>query len=143
MEMTITAAAIATIISAITSALISLLIRRSNKYDSIENQLDSILKIAIEYPYLESEEFTSTWKSDFDTSDEKYLRYDVYGTLLFNYLTRIASYYNYNRKKIEDYIAIKDWIRLHGKYWKNPKSSYENVDSYDKKFVELVESYLK
>lgn len=142
-DITLTAAAIATLISALTSALMTLWLTRTNKKKNIDDQLDAILKIAIQYPYLESEQFCCSWRSDFDKSDEKYLRYDVYCNLLFNFLSRVAEYYSYDRQKIENYITIKDWVRHHGLYWKNPISEYENVDSYDKKFVELINGYLK
>lgn len=142
-EFTITAAAIATLVSAGTSASISLWINGSNKKKSIDDQLDGILKIAVQYPYLESEKFTKSWINNLDNDDEKYLRYEVYCVLLFNFLCRISDYYDFDKKKIENYIAIKDWVRLHESYWKNPSSSYENVDSYDKEFVDLINSYLK
>lgn len=142
-DITLTAAAIATLISALTSALMTLWLTGTNKKKNIDDQLDAILKIAIQYPYLESEHFCFSWKSDFDKNDEKYLRYDVYCNLLFNFLSRVAEHYKYDKKKIENYIAIKDWVRLHGLYWKNPTSEYENVDSYDKCFVELINGYLK
>ena len=142
-DITLTAAAIATLISAITSAFITLWITKFNKKKNLDDQLDGLLKISIQYPYLESQKFAETWKSDYDENDEKYLRYDLYCVLLFNYLARVAQYHNYEKKKIENYIAIKDWIRHHSKYWKNPTNSYENVDTYEKKFVEIVNSYLK
>ena len=91
MEMTITSAAIATLISGLTSTIITLLISNNNKARSLDAQLDEILKIAIKYPYLESENFTSSWKSNFDRSDERYLRYDVYGTLIFNFFSSSCS----------------------------------------------------
>jgi len=142
-DITITAAAIATLISAITSAIITLLITKANRKKGLDDQLDAILKIAIQYPYLESENFTDSWQSTFDKTNEHYLRYDVYCNLVFNFLCRVALYYKYNTQKIENYIAIKDWVRLHGKYWSDPVSTYENVDSYDRKFVELIKNYLK
>lgn len=142
-EFTVTAAAIATIVSAATSATISLWINGNNQKKSIDDQLDGILKIAVQYPYLESERFTKSWSTNCESDDEKYLRYEIYCVLLFNFLCRISQYYKFEKKKIENYIAIKDWVRLHENYWKNPSSSYENVDSYDKKFVELINSYLK
>ncbi len=142
MEITITSAAIATLISATIFTVISIWITRLNKKAKIDNQLESILKIAIQYPYLESEDFTNGWKSNFDRNDEKYLRYDVYCELLFNFLSDLASHYHYNKNKIEGYIAIKEWVRLHGKYWKDPSLSYGNIDSYDEKFIQIIDSYL-
>ena len=141
--MDITSAAIATIISAATSSVISLLIVNSNKKKDLDNQLDGILKIAVQYPYLENSQFTDTWTSKFNVNDEKYLRYEIYCTLVFNYLSRLCSYYKFNETKIEKYLAVKDWVRLHKKYWKDPTDAYENTDSYDKDFVSLIEQYLR
>ena len=73
-DITITAAAIATLISALTSACMTLWITGTNKKKNLDDQLDAILKIAIQYPYLESAAFALGWKSDFDKNDEKYLR---------------------------------------------------------------------
>jgi hypothetical protein len=141
--MDITSAAIATIISAATSSVISLLIANSNKKRELNNQLDGILKIAVQYPYLESSQFTNTWTSKFDVNDERYLRYEVYCTLVFNFLSRLCSYYKFDETKIEKHLAVKDWVRLHKKYWKDPTDAYENTDSYDKDFVSLIEKYLR
>jgi hypothetical protein len=143
MEFSITSAAIATIISALTSVLVSLGLNKSNKKKHIDDQLDDILKIAIQYPYVESDAFASTWNQNKNSNNEQYLRYDIYCTLLFNYLSRVADFYRYDKQKIENYIAIKDWIRLHKDYWLNPTSSYENIDGYDPKFRELITTYLK
>lgn len=142
-DITLTAAAIATLISAMTSAAITLWINRSNKKKNLDDQLDTLLKLALQYPYLESDHFTLSWTSGFDKSNEKYLRYDVYCNLLFNFIYRVAKHYKYNVKKIEDYVGMKHWIRTHCKNWQDPASKYENVDSYDKKFVDFINTYLK
>jgi len=73
MDTTLTAAAIATIISAITSASITLYINNSNKKKNIDDQLDTLLKLAIQYPYLESsklEKITEIWSNDFRVPQE-------------------------------------------------------------------------
>ena len=143
MDITITSATIASLISIIISSTISLVIANSNKKKGLDDQLDSLLKIAVQYPYLESQSFTNLWNSSFDQDDERMLRYDVYCILLFNYLSRVASHYKYSSSKIEAYVGIKDWVRLHKKYWEDPTSSYENIDGYDKEFVDLIKRYLK
>lgn len=141
--MDITSAAIATLISAITSAFVTFLLAKFNSKKSLDDQLDGILKISIQYPYLESKDFTSAWTSNYDRNDEKALRYEVYCTLVFNYMSRLAKYYEYNEKKIEEHVALKPWARIHAKYWRDPTEPYENVDTYDPPFVKLVEGYLK
>ena len=142
-DFSVTSAAIATLISATTATGISMWITHGNKMKNLDDQLDGILKIAIQYPYLESDHFTSSWSSKFDRNDERYLRYDVYCTLIFNFLERLSKHFKYDKYKVENYVAIKDWVRLHGKYWNDPTSSYENIDSYEKEFVDLINSYLK
>jgi hypothetical protein len=139
----ITSAAIATVISAGTSATISLLIARNNTKKSLDDQLDGILKIAVQYPYLESKSFTDNWTSKYDKNDEKQLRYEVYATMVFNYLSRLSSFYRHNNDKIEQHVAMKQWVRIHRKYWHDPTEAYENVDTYDDPFVKLVENDLK
>lgn len=143
MEFTITSAAIATLISALTSALVTLLLSNDKKKRHIDDQLDEIIKISIQYPYLESISFTSTWIPNKNANKEEYLRYDAYCTLLFNFLSRVSTFYQYDKKKIENYIAIKEWIRIHKDYWQNPETSYENIDSYDSQFRELINYYIK
>ena len=143
MDITITSAAIATVVAAITSAVVALFIANRNSKKALDDQLDAILKIAIQYPYLECKDFTNNWSSKYDRNDEKALRYEVYCTLVFNFMTRLCEHYKYNKTKIEQHIAIKQWTRIHAKYWHDPTEAYENVDTYDKAFVDLIESYLK
>lgn len=143
MDVIITSAAIATIVSAITSASVALLIASRNSKKAIDDQLDGLLKIAIQYPYLECKDFTNTWSSKYDRNDEKALRYEVYCTLVFNFMSRLCEYYKYDQNKIEQHIAIKQWARIHSKYWHDPTEAYENVDTYDEGFVNLIGSYFK
>lgn len=142
MELTLTAAAIATIISAATSATITLYINKSNKMKYLDDQLDTLLKIALQYPHLENPNFIKTWNDNKDSDNDDYLRYDLYCTLLFNFFSRLAAHFNYDQKKIDDYIAAKDWIRAHKDYWLNPVNTFENIDSYDTKFKQLITTYL-
>jgi len=142
MNIDITSAAIATIIATITSTLVTLFINRNKYQHELDNQLDSILKLALQYPYLENKEFTNNWSSKYDLSDEKSLRYEIYATLVYNYLSRFSEFYKFNIKKIEKKLAIKEWIRMHGKYWYDPTIPNENIDIYDPPFKKLVGYYL-
>ena len=142
MELTLTAAAIATIISALTSAIITLYINRSNKTKYLDDQLDTLLKTALQYPFLENPSFLKTWSDNKNSEKDEYLRYDIYCTLLFNFFSRVAAHFDYDKKKIEAFVAAKDWIRLHKDYWLNPIDTFENIDSYDRKFKKLINEYL-
>lgn len=139
--MDITSAAIATGISALTASIVSLLIYRKNAKRALDEQLDKIIQIAIQYPYLEDYNFTQTWDPS-KVSEEKYLRYELYCNLVFNYLERVTENY-YRKKKISSFLNAKDWTRLHSKCWKNPTSPYENIDSYSKKFRQIFNEWIQ
>lgn len=141
--MDITAAAIATLISSGVASLVAVSINKANGKKSLHDQLDSIIKIAIQYPYLENQAFTSTWTANKESDDERYLRYENYCTLVFNYLERLCKFYKYDTKKIESHLNVKGWIRVHEQCWHNPSEPYENKDGYEQQFKEILESYLR
>lgn len=140
--MDVTAAAIASIVSTFVATSVTLRINKSNKKKVLEDQLDSILKIAIQHPYLESTLFTETWAANKNSTDEKYLRYDIYCNLVFNYMERLCNHYNYDEQKISNHINIKDWIRVHKQCWENPSTPYENADGYPEKLKSFLNKYL-
>jgi len=116
--------------------------RTKDKLDSLDNRLDSIIQIGIEYPYLEDKHFARRWCENKDNPDDRYMRYDNYCNIVFNFLHSVCEFYNYDRKKIEDYIDIRDWVRTHKDNWQNPVDEYENVDGYDDKFKKFIDSYI-
>jgi hypothetical protein len=140
--MDITAAAIATVISSCVATFVALQINNKNARKALNEQLDGIIKIAIQYPYLESTNFANSWNANRDSQDEKYLRYDNYCNLVFNYLSRISEHYNFNKKKIENHLNVKDWIRVHQQCWQNPSTPYENADGYSSEFKKFINTYL-
>jgi hypothetical protein len=142
--MDITAAAIATIISSGVATIVTLIINKKDSIQNLNDQLDNIIKISIQYPYLESLKFTETWNENKESSDDKYLRYENYCTLVFNYLERLCEHFNYNKRKLNTQsLNIRDWVRAHKQCWKNPSIPYENMESYSEKFKNLINSYLE
>lgn len=142
MKMTLIATFISTLIASLSSVSLSLFLRRKCEQESLDNQLDSILKISIKYPYLESTEFTKTWKENCKNADEKFRRYENYATLVFNYLSRVCEFFGYKEKQIKKYIDINGWVRIHKDYWYNPTIDNENEISYDKKFKDIIHKIL-
>lgn len=140
--MDVTAAAIASVVSTFVATSVTLRINKSNKKKVLEDQLDSILKIAIQHPYLESTLFTETWTVNKNSTAKKYLRYEIYCNLVFNYMERLCDYYNYNERKISKHINLKDWIRVHKQCWENPSAPFENADGYPEKLKALLTKYL-
>lgn len=141
--MDITAAAIATLLSSAIATSVTLLINRGNSLKNLSDQLDNILKISIQYPYLENPAFTATWNDNKNSVDEKYLRYDNYCNLVFNYMERLCKYYNFNENKIQNHINIRVWIRVHKQCWTSPSTPYENADGYSKELKKLLKHFLQ
>ena len=133
---------IATIFSTLVTIIISIIVNKRDKLQNLDNQLDSILKIAVEYPYLESPAFTKTWKENCKNSTEAYRRYEAYATLVFNYLSRVSAFFKYDMKKINGYIDIKGWVKIHQTYWFSPSESNENEQVYDEKFKKIIHTIL-
>jgi len=138
--MDITDASIATVISSTVATLLSLYLNNKTTIRYLNDQLDEIIKISIQYPYLESELFTSKWDPN-DLSDE-YIRYENYCTLMFNFLERFCKYYRYDDEKIRVKLNVRSWVRIHKEYWLKPSTPYDNIDSYDKQFRQLINNYL-
>jgi hypothetical protein len=125
------------------SSKITLDLYKSERKEKLFDDLDQILEIGIEYPYLESKEFTSKWNNYRGTDDEKYLRYDMYCNRIFNYLSRVYSHFNKDKKKIEEFLEVKSWVRTHKYNWLNPSDENENIDAYDQDFRTFINSYIK
>jgi hypothetical protein len=115
---------------------------KKEKRKELTDELNKIIEIAIIYPYVESKNFTSKWEANKDSDDEKYLRYDMYCNRLYNHLHNVCKFFKYNKQKIEDFVDIKTWIRIHRQNWLNPVDENENIDGYDKKFRDFINSYL-
>ncbi|MCH7312644.1 hypothetical protein N5I80_07180 [Acinetobacter junii] len=141
---------IGTLVSVIISSLwVTFLHFREKKQDKLSElnqELNEILQISIQYPYLESKAYCDNW-NHLDPnihSDEKALRYYNFTTLVFNYLSKLSAHCKYDDECIQkNHINMKSWIRLHKKAWENPLNDpNENIDSYDAKFVSLVNKCL-
>lgn len=133
-------------VGAVSAAISAYQANRTAKYlrrSSLDNDLNDILKIAIEYPYLESHAFTSAWVVNRVNPNDKYLRYDMFCNLLFNYLVCLHDFYGGNKKKIENYVDVKTWIRLHKYNWLHPIDDNENIDGYDPKFRQFINGYIQ
>ncbi len=139
-------AIIATLISCI-ATIVNYFIFRTNYKASEEKRfndnLNQILSISIQYPYLEDFNFICTWTKNRNSSDDKYLRYDTYCIYNFNFLDRLCKYYRYNRKKIEHFVHVKEIIRTHASWWIHPKNEFDNIEGYSKEFRDFINSYLE
>ena len=87
------AAGVSSVISAVVSLLVVHLTRQGEEKRALNNELSDILKIGIEYPYFEMETFASTWHPEKANKDERYAKYELYATLVFNHLERRCKFH--------------------------------------------------
>lgn len=135
------AAAISAICAAISTVMTYRLYRKEKK-QKLNDKLDRILEIGIEYPYVENANFISRWVEEKNGQDEKYLRYDMYCNLMFNFLAALYAHYNGCKEDVEGFVDVKTWVRAHKLNWKHPVDPNENIDGYSPKFREFINSYI-
>jgi len=124
------------------SSKITLDLYRKEKKEKLVDELNKILQIGIEYPYLETKNFTNKWNEFKNSDEEKYMRYDMYCNLLFNFIHHVCEYFNYDKEQIESFIDVKTWLRTHRQNWLSPLDENENIDGYDEEFRKFINSYL-
>ena len=143
METELASAIISAIVSAAVSLIVMFITNKSSQRQELEKQLDEIIKIGIQNPKFEQHNFTDQWKSSIGEQSIEYASYELYATLVFNYLERFGRFNNFNLTKMEKRLGVKEWIKIHKAYWQHPNFDNENAEQYDKRFVALVENCLK
>lgn len=136
------ASVVCAIISGI-SAYLSYYYKRSDDKADLGRELNRILEICVQYPHFEYPPFTNDWLNHRGADNEIYLRYDTYCNLIYNYLYHVYKYYGGKKEKIEQYIDVRNWIRLHKQNWQHPTDANENIDAYDEEFRQFINSYLQ
>ena len=117
-------------------------IAQRNEHSELDKRLDEILKIAIQYPYLESKEFTKQWNAKKVSDDIRYIRYDNFCNLVFNFIHKVYETFDKDKSKIENYIDVKNWIYLHEDNWRYPIEPHENIEGYDESFRRFINNYI-
>ena len=143
--------AVTTLISAIISGFVAFLVckwqvskvKQSSEEARLNEQLFNILKIQIEYPYLEHTQFTNTWIREKAIENLDYQRYDSYCCILFNFMWQIYELYDGDKSKIEKFFAVAEEVIIHKIWWQNPLNPRDNIDGYDEKFRIYINSVIE
>ncbi len=136
---TVIATVVASIIGAASGVFVGLYSLRDQRKQKLVAQVDRVVDLGIEYPYLENDEFCRNWPAD-EINDEKYMRYDNYCCQVFNLLERIWQFSKGQPDSMRDFIYFEELIFRHKKWW---FSEIENREGYEKGFLFFVKSYLE
>jgi hypothetical protein len=136
---TIIATMVASIIGAGSGVFVGFYSLWDQRKQKLIAQVDRVVDLGIEYPYLENDEFCRNWPGE-EINDEKYMRYDNYCCQVFNLLERIWQFSKGQPDTMRDFIYFEELIFRHKKWW---FSEIENREGYERGFLIFVRSYLE
>lgn len=145
------ASAVASFIAIVVTVIIYRLTQKSAREMYLYDRLRELQMLTMKYPYLEDKNFTKRWNilkkkiknnTITDSEREKFLRYDSYTEMLFNYVVFVFEYYK-TEEKVLNFVAFKEWIRPHKLCWDNPIIPHNNRDIYDKKICDIIDKWIK
>lgn len=142
---------VVSLVAVVVTFMIYRLTQKSAKEMYLYDRLRELQMLVMKYPYLEDENFTKRWntlkkkiKNNTITDDEreKFLRYDSYTEMLFNYVVFVFEYYK-TEEKVLNFVAFKEWIRPHKLCWDNPIIPHSNRDTYGERICDIVDKWIK
>lgn len=124
--------------------------KTDNKKNALDSQLLELQRLAFENPYLENENYTNEWNmlrekyvnKEQNWDVDKFLRYDAYTEMLFNYVEMSLMVYK-TEEDLLKYVDFKSWIRNHTQNWQNPLQAHINREVYGDKMCDMIDKWLK
>ncbi|MGX2948424.1 hypothetical protein [Frederiksenia canicola] len=145
-DSTMLSALISIAVTVITTIVMDKIATIKLKKEKLKEQFNEILKISIEYPYLENKVFCESWDPSSLNQEnyEKCIRYDNYAVLVFNHLEDVCIFYDFNETKIKsEHVDIRNWLKLHKKVWYNPLAGeIENNEGYSEDFRNFIQKLI-
>ena len=138
-------------VTTIVTIVIQIRTTQNNQKEFLDKQLIELQRISFYDPFLEDENFTNQWNQmkvnykngNLEQHDkEKFLKYDVYTEMLFNFIERSFCVYK-NEKILLNYVDFKSWVRTHQQCWKNPLQEHSNREVYGKDMYDMVEDWFR
>ena len=113
----------------------------ANEKGRLNENLNKLLDIDLQYTFVEDSAFIAWWDKHQGSNSDSSLKYQVYCEYVFNFLQNTGEYFNYNKRKIADFVDAEDLITQHKGWWMAPAQM--NSHSYPDKFKEFIGQYLK
>jgi len=118
----------------------------SKQFDASEkgrlnDNLNKLLDIDMQYPYLEDSVFITWWNNHKNSNSDSSLRYQAYCEYVFNFLQNTCEYFDYDKRKIIEFVDISDLLNQHIDWLNLPEQ--KNSQSYPKRFLDFVNKNFK
>jgi len=134
---------VATAIASMVAILVALKQSRIQQRAELKKQIEQVILLSIQYPYLEDDVFCAGWSEE-RPRPEEYQRYDSYCCLVFNLIYAVYEHFKGDLKKVEAFLWTRELIERHRKWWTSRSVRLINVDGYsDPGFHAYVEECLK
>lgn len=104
----------------------------------IRRQNSELIRLAMQYPYLESESYLKTWSRA--SQDEDAIRYGLYCTEIFNMIEDLFRLCRGDKKRMNNILYFQEYINDHKGWW---ISETPITSGYDEDFSEFIESCIK
>ena len=113
----------------------------ANEKGRLNDSLNKLLDVNLQYPFVEDNSFIARWNKNRGSNSDSSLRYQAYCEYVFNFLQNTCEYFNYDKRKIADFVDINDLLAQHKDWWLMPEQ--KDSQSYPEKFKLLVNQYIK
>jgi len=107
----------------------------------LNQNLNKLLDIDLQYPFLEDSAFVGWWDKNKESNKDSALRYGYYCIYLFNFFQDVCEYYDYNEEEMAKFMDIDDLIGLHKSWWQLPEN--QTSEAYDLRFKKFVDALYK
>jgi hypothetical protein len=130
---------LASVLSVIITSITNYFYQKKSERQHLNDTLMQLNTYLINEPFLESDCALKKYlKGENNIEDEiKKDKYNAYCIIKYNYLSDLCKYYKYNKTKINNELAIKEYLQDNKEWWANNRKI--NYSSYDKAFLHLIE----
>ncbi len=139
------------VITMATTIVLQIKSSKESQKTFLDKQLFELQRMSLYDPFMEDKKYTSKWndfKLDYqndklsDAEQHKFLKYEVYTEMLFNFIEMSLKRYN-SETKLLNYVDFKSWVRTHAECWKNPLEAHSNREVYGDKMCDMIDKWLK
>jgi hypothetical protein len=131
---------LASVLSVIITSIINYFYQKKSERQHLNDTLMQLNTFLINEPFLESDTALRKYLKGTNDVDDmiKNDKYNAYCIIKYNYLSDFCRYYKYNFTKINNELALREYLQDNKEWWENNRKI--NYSSYDKKFLHLIEA---
>jgi hypothetical protein len=130
---------LASILSVFITAITNYFFQKKSEKQHLNDTLMQLNIFLVKEPFLESDTSLKKYLVENDNlgNELKRDKYNAYCIVKYNYLSDLCKYYKYNLSRINNELALKEYLKDNKEWW--TKNREINYASYDKEFLHIIE----